>query len=226
MVGQKKPGPSPAPLVFLGPPGAGKGTQAREIVKQLGIPHISTGDMFRENAERKTPLGLKAKATMDSGELVGDDLVNEMVRERISRDDCGQGFLLDGYPRTLAQAKALKEILRQKGSGAPVVIHLRLGYNTVVKRLSGRRICPVCNRIYNLSLQPPAQPGICDEDGASLQQRADDREEAIRERLSAYEAQTSPLIDFYRNEGRFYEVDADQAPERITGAIHRILDAA
>ena len=226
MVGQNKPGPSPGPLVFLGPPGAGKGTQAREIVKQLGIPHISTGDMFRENVERETPLGLRAKATMDSGELVGDDLVNEMVRERISRDDCGQGFLLDGYPRTLAQAKALKEFLRQKGFGAPVVIHLRLGYNTVVERLSGRRICPVCNRIYNLCLQPPAQPGICDEDGASLQQRPDDREEAIRERLSAYESQTAPLMDFYRNEGRFYEVDADQAPERITGAINRIVHAS
>ena len=106
------------------------------------------------------------------------------------------------------------------------MIHLRLGYNTVVERLSGRRICPVCNRIYNLSLQPPAQPGICDADGASLQQRPDDREAAIRERLSAYETQTAPLIAFYRNEGRFYEVDADQAPERITGAIHRILDAS
>ena len=226
MVGQKKPGPSPGPLVFLGPPGAGKGTQAREIVKQLGVPHISTGDMFRENAERKTPLGLKAKATMDSGELVGDDVVNEMVQERISRDDCGRGFLLDGYPRTLAQAEALKGILRQKESGAPVVIYLRLGYNIVVERLSGRRICPVCNRIYNLSLQPPAQLGICDADGASLQQRPDDREEAIRERLSAYETQTAPLIAFYRNEGRFYEVDADQAPGRITGAIHRILNAS
>ena len=226
MVGQKKPGPSPGPLVFLGPPGAGKGTEAREIVKQLGIPHISTGDMFRENAERKTPLGLKAKATMDSGELVGDDVVNEMVQERISRDDCGRGFLLDGYPRTLAQAEALKGILRQKESGAPVVIYLRLGYNIVVERLSGRRICPVCNRIYNLSLQPPAQLGICDADGASLQQRPDDREEAIRERLSAYETQTAPLIAFYRNEGRFYEVDADQAPGRITGAIHRILNAS
>ncbi|MCH8265956.1 MAG: adenylate kinase [Acidobacteria bacterium] len=226
MVRQKRSDSSPGPLVFLGPPGAGKGTQAREIVKQLGVPHISTGDMFRENAERKTPLGLKAKATMDSGGLVGDDVVNEMVQERISRDDCGRGFLLDGYPRTLAQAEALKGILKQKGSGAPVVIHLRLGYNTVVERLSGRRICPVCNRIYNLSLQPPAQPGICDADGASLQQRPDDREAAIRERLSAYETQTAPLIAFYRNEGRFYEVDADQAPGRITGAIHRILNAS
>ena len=226
MVRQKRADSSPGPLVFLGPPGAGKGTQAREIVKQLGIPHISTGDMFRDNAERKTPLGLKAKATMDSGGLVGDDVVNAMVRERISRDDCARGFLLDGYPRTLAQAEALKGILKQKGSGASVVIHLRLGYNTVVERLSGRRICPVCNRIYNLKLQPPAQPGICDADGASLQQRPDDREAAIRERLSAYETQTAPLIAFYRNEGRFYEVDADQAPERITGAIHRILNAS
>ncbi len=226
MVRQEISNPSPGPLVFLGPPGAGKGTQAREIVKQLGIPHISTGDMFRENVERETPLGLKAKATMDSGELVGDDVVNEMVQERISRDDCGRGFLLDGYPRTLAQAEALQGILKQKGFGAPVVIHLRLGYNTVVERLSGRRICPVCNRIYNLSLQSPAQPGICDEDGVSLQQRPDDREETIRERLSAYETQTVPLIAFYRNEGRFYEVDADQAPEKITGAINRILNAS
>ncbi len=226
MVRQKRSDPSPGPLIFLGPPGGGKGTKAWKIVKQLGIPHISTGDMFRDNAERKTPLGLKAKATMESGELVGDDVVNEMVQERISRDDCARGFLLDGYPRTLAQAEALKGSLLQKGYGVPVVIHLRLGYDTVVERLSGRRICPVCNRIYNLKLQPPAQPGICDADGASLQQRPDDREEAIRERLSAYETQTAPLIAFYRNEGRFYEVDADQAPERITGAINRILDAS
>ena len=226
MVGQKRSDTSPGPVVLLGPPGAGKGTQAREIVKQLGIPHISTGDMFRENVEKETPLGLRAKAIMDSGELVGDDVVNEMVRERISRDDCTEGFLLDGYPRTLAQAEALKAILRQKGAQAPVVLCLRLGYNTVVERLAGRRICPVCNRTYNLSLQPPAQPGICDEDGASLQQRPDDCEEVIRERLSAYETQTSPLMGFYRNEGRFYEVDADQAPEKLTSALSRILQVA
>jgi adenylate kinase len=217
--------PMPGPVIFLGAPGAGKGTQAREIAKQLGIPHISTGDIFRENVEKKTPLGVAAKAVMEAGGLVSDDLVNEMVRNRLGLQDCQRGFLLDGYPRTLPQAEALKGILKQIAQKDPVVVNLSVSYNAVVRRLSGRRVCPVCKRTYNLSSQPPARDGVCDDDGASLQQRSDDREEAIRERLSAYEAQTAPLIEFYKKSGRFFEVDGDQSPQEITGALSRLLQA-
>ena len=211
-------------VVFLGPPGAGKGTQARLVARHLQIPHISTGDLFRDNVSKETPLGLLAKALMDRGELLSDDVVNEMVRERLSEPDCEKGFLLDGYPRTLAQADALKEMLRQRGCGLPVVVNLGVSYNVIVKRLGGRRICPICQRTYNLVSQPPRNDRVCDDDGASLEQRPDDREEAIRERLSAYEAQTAPLIEYYKKEGRFYEVDADRTPEQITDELMRVFD--
>jgi adenylate kinase len=218
--------PSPGPVVFLGPPGAGKGTQSRELAKRLGIPHISTGDMFRENVEKGTPLGKAAKSILEAGELVGDDLVNGMVRNRLSQPDCAHGFLLDGYPRTLPQAVALQQILKEKGQSGPVVLNLNVSYNVVVRRLSGRRVCPVCNRIYNLNSQPPAKDCVCDDDGAALQQRADDREEAIRERLSAYEVQTAPLVDFYKAEGRFFEIDADQNPGQITSELISLLQVS
>jgi len=182
--------------------------------------------MFRENVEKGTPLGRKAKTVMDAGDLVSDEIVNEMVRERISRPDCARGFLLDGYPRTLPQAHALEEILQREGRPTPLVVDLKVGYDVIVARLAGRRICPACHRTYNLNLQPPAKAGVCDEDGTPLQQRADDREEAIRGRLSAYEAQTSPLEDFYRGQGRFHEINADQSPEQITVALSRIFDAS
>ena len=162
---------------------------------------------------------------MEAGGLVNDDLVNEMVRNRLGREDCKRGSLLDGYPRTLPQAEALKGILKQIAQKDPVVVNLSVSYNEVVRRLSGRRVCPVCKRTYNLSSQPPARDGVCDDDGASLQQRSDDREEAIRERLSAYEAQTAPLIEFYKKSGRFFEVDGDQSPQEITGALSRLLQA-
>ncbi|MBI2818219.1 MAG: adenylate kinase [Acidobacteria bacterium] len=213
-------------LVFLGPPGAGKGTQAREIAKRLGIPHISTGDMFRENVEKGTPLGKAAKAILEAGDLVSDDLVNSMVRDRLSRPDCVAGFLLDGYPRTVPQAVALNELLREKGKEGPVVVNLSVSYNIVVRRLSGRRVCPVCNRTYNLHSQPPATDCVCDDDGTPLQQRSDDREEAIRERLAAYEALTAPLVNFYQADGRLYEVNADQSPQEITAALTRLLQGS
>ena len=214
---------TPGPLLFLGAPGAGKGTQATEVSKKLGIPHISTGDIFRENVRKQTPLGQQAKIVMDAGGLVGDDIVNAMVRERLSSDDCRRGFLLDGYPRTLPQAESLRSYLEERGLPQPIVVSLRVSYNTVVQRLSGRRVCPVCSRTYNLSSQPPARDGICDSDGAPLQQRSDDREEAIRKRLAAYEAETAPLVDFYKKNGRFFDVNADQSPEEISLALTRLL---
>jgi len=215
----------PGPIVFLGPPGAGKGTQAREIARRLKIPHISTGDMFRDNVQRQTPLGKAAKAVMEAGDLVSDDLVNQMVQDRLSQDDCKDGFLLDGYPRTLAQAQALKGIVDRIGQKEPVVVNLNVSYNTIVHRLSGRRVCPVCNRTYNLSWQPPARDNVCDDDGTPLQQRSDDREDAIRERLTAYEAQTAPVVEFYKRESGIFEIDADQTPDEITGRLARLFQA-
>ena len=211
-------------VVFLGPPGAGKGTQARLLARHLRIPHISTGNLFRENVSSGTPIGVAAKAFMERGDLVADDVVNEMVRQRLAQPDCQNGFLLDGYPRTLAQANALAEMLKQKGHPSPVAVNLRVSYNVIVKRLGGRRICPVCQRIYNLDSQPPRTDSVCDDDGRALQQRPDDREEAIRERLAAYEGQTAPLIDYYRKGGRFHEVNADRSPEQIAGELIRVFD--
>lgn len=215
--------PTAWPLIFLGAPGAGKGTQAREISQRLGIPHISTGAIFRENVRRGTPLGLLAKGCMEKGELVSDDVVNTMVRERLRQPDCVEGFLLDGYPRTVAQAKALRGMLHERGQDSPVVVNLRVSYDVIVERLSGRRTCPVCQRTYNLRSQPPHRDNVCDADGAALEQRADDREEAIRERLAAYEAQTAPLIDFYRTEGRILEVNGEQSPAQISDELGRLL---
>ena len=211
------------PLLLLGAPGAGKGTQAREICRRFGIPHISTGDMFRENVAQGTSLGKAVQAIMDRGDLVPDELVNKMVEDRLGWEDCRQGFLLDGYPRSVAQAEALHEILKAKGQRDPIVVNLHVGYNVIVERLSGRRVCPVCGRIYNLISNPPAKDSVCDDDGASLITRKDDREEAVQERLSEYEARTAPVVDFYKRKERFFEINAEQSPEQITGALARIL---
>jgi adenylate kinase len=215
--------PSRKALVFLGPPGAGKGTQARLLARSLSIPHISTGDLFRENVEKGTPLGRTAKAFMERGELVSDEVVNDMVRERLKKPDCDSGFLLDGYPRTLPQAEMLKGFLRERSYGAPLVVNLGVSYTEIVNRLGGRRVCPVCQRTYNLVTQPPSNDSVCDDDGAALQQRQDDREEAIRERLSAYEAQTAPLIEYYKAQGNLYEVNAERGPELISDELMRVI---
>ena len=210
-------------LVFLGPPGAGKGTQARLVARGLSIPHISTGDLFRENVEKGTPLGRTAQALMERGELVNDEVVNGMVQRRLREPDCDAGFLMDGYPRTLRQAETLKEFLREKSCGAPLVVNLGVSYTVIVKRLGGRRICPVCQRTYNLVSQPPSEDNVCDDDGAVLQHRPDDREEAIQERLSAYEAQTAPLIEYYKAQECLHEVNADRTPEQVTDELMQVI---
>jgi len=212
-------------LVFLGAPGAGKGTQAREIARRLGIPHISTGAIFRENVQRGTALGLLAKGSVEKGELVGDDVVNTLIRERLREPDCASGFLLDGYPRTVPQAQALKSILGQLGQGPPVVVNLRVRYDVIVERLSGRRTCPVCQRTYNLRSRPPLQDNLCDVDRAALVQRADDREEAVRQRLAAYERQTAPLVDYYRDAEQLLDVDGEKGASEITNELGRLLAA-
>lgn len=214
------------PLIFLGAPGAGKGTQAKGLVKRYGVPQISTGDMFRDQVARGTDLGRRAKAIMESGALVPDEIVCAMVEDRLRAPDCTRGFILDGFPRTVPQAGTLSGILQKMGWQTPLVINLAVDYNLLLRRLTGRRSCPQCGKIYNVYLQPPAREGFCDIDSTALIHRPDDREEVIRERLAAYEAQTRPLVDHYRAAGRFHEVDGNQAAEAITGELFRLLDAA
>lgn len=211
------------PIILLGAPGAGKGTQAKLIVDFYGVPQISTGDLLREHVAKGTELGRKAKEIMEKGNLVPDELVCGMVAERLSRPDCSRGFILDGFPRTVAQARWLDEFLGTKlfenQAGAPiqpVVISIAVGYNQLLRRLTGRRSCPTCGRIYNVHFQPPRVADVCDADGSKLQTRRDDCEEVISERLKAYEKQTLPLTEYYRGKGQLREVNGDAAPEAVS----------
>jgi adenylate kinase len=210
-------------LIFFGPPGAGKGTQAQAVAVEFGIPHISTGDMLREAARKGTALGLAAKARMDSGELVCDEVVSGIAAERIAQPDCEDGFILDGFPRTLGQAQFLDELLREQGREQPLVIYLRVDSEVLAKRLGGRRTCPTCGRIYNMYFNPPLRDEVCDVDGAPLVRRADDHEEAIRQRLAAYHAMTQPLIDYYRERSLLYDVDGDRTPEEVARDVIELV---
>jgi len=214
------------PIVLLGPPGAGKGTQAKRITERYGIPQISTGDLLRENVKNGTVLGLKAKDIMARGELVPDELLYDMVAERLRRPDCERGYILDGFPRTAAQAAWLDGFLEReiidnskRGSWLPFVISVDVDYNVLLLRLTGRRTCPTCERIYNVHYQPPRVDQVCDVDGAKLVTRNDDREEVIRERLQAYERQTRPVAEYFQQKGRLVRVDgmlsADQVTEQV-----------
>jgi adenylate kinase len=213
-------------LIFLGPPGAGKGTQAREISRRYGIPHLSTGDMFREHIARGTDLGRRAKPVMDSGQLVPDEIVLGMVEERICRPDCTAGFVLDGFPRTLAQAEALEKILEGHHLGRPVVVNLVVDPELMFRRMEGRRTCSQCGQIYNLHDSPPRQPGRCDKCGGELVQRPDDRPEVMRERRTAYERQTRPLVDYYQTRGQLFEVDGSKDVESVRRDLLALLDRA
>ena len=210
-------------VIFLGPPGAGKGTQAKQIAESYGVPHLSTGDMFREHVSRGTPLGLRAKPIMERGELVPDDLVLSMVEGRISRPDTADGFILDGFPRTVPQAEKLDEILRRRFKTEPLVVHFVVDKNQLMRRLTGRRVCGIGGEIYNIYDHPPKVPGRCDRDGGELTQRPDDREEVIAERLAAYERQTRPLVDYYRQQGVLKDVDGMAAPEAVTKNVLGLL---
>lgn len=213
-------------LVFLGAPGAGKGTQARQISKALGFPQISTGDILRAAAKKGTALGLAAKAKMEAGELVPDDVVCAIVEERIDEPDCRQGFILDGVPRTISQAKFVDRMLQARGLGDPLVFDIRVDHELLMKRLTGRRTCSICGEIYNIYWDPPKMEGVCDKDGGRLLQRADDQEEAIRHRLLEYEKQTSPLIDFYRARNLLHEVDGNRSPELIAKDVLNVVGSA
>lgn len=216
-------------VIFLGPPGSGKGTQAKELARKFGVPHLSTGDMLREHIANGTPLGLKAKPIMERGELVPDSLVLRIVAERIERSDCFDGFVFDGFPRTVTQARYLGELLKQHGLKQPFVIHMVIGTAVLMRRLTGRRVCKVCGEIYNIYDRPPKVEGICDVDGGELIHRPDDREEVVAPRLHAYEKQTAPLVSYYRKLGALEDINADKSVEeveqQIWQCVMRILGA-
>jgi len=209
-------------VLLFGPPGCGKGTQSAFLTERLQIPVISTGEMFRAECKAGTELGRRASAILAAGGLVGDDIVNGMVANRIDRKDCARGFLLDGYPRTVPQAKWFTRLLGDRGLPQPVVIHLDVADCVLVERLTARRQCPQCQRIYNLLSQPPLVAGRCDGDGAALVRRDDDREAVIRRRLAEYEAQTGPVLDWYGISG-IHRIEADRDPLLIAEAIGKLL---
>ncbi len=210
-------------LIFLGAPGAGKGTQAREVSKKFAIPQISTGDILREAVRKQTPLGLKAKAVMESGALVPDEVVCGLVEERIAEPDCGKGFILDGFPRTIAQGEFLGKTLQAKQRGNPLAVNIRVDLDVLLKRLTGRRTCSVCGEIYNVYFNPPKKEGVCNKDGGNLLHRADDNEETIRQRLTAYDQQTKPLIEYYRGQSFLHEVEGNRDPEEIAKELIQFL---
>lgn len=219
------------PVILLGAPGAGKGTQAKRISERYGIPQISTGDLLRENISRGTGLGMEAQSRMERGELVPDELVCQMVAARLAQSDCARGFILDGFPRTVAQAEWLDKHLaanhvfeREKGGNAPVVIQFAVEYNQLLQRLTGRRTCPTCGRIYNVHTQPPLTEGVCDIDGSALVTRKDDRDDVILERLRTYELQTLPLVNYYRQRNRLREVDGGGAVDQITAETFKAIE--
>lgn len=211
-------------MILFGPPGSGKGTQARLIRECLGVPHISTGDMLRERTQAGDSLGIVIKRLLDEGELVTDELVNQMVDERISKPDCRKGFILDGYPRTLSQAGTICRQLADRGTGW-LVVHLKVDYNEIIRRLADRRSCARCAAVYNLTSHPPRVAGVCDRCASPLTIRDDDRESVVRKRLEAYDERTRPLLDYFSGaDGAFCEVSgAGDAPPLIATRICELL---
>ncbi|MDH7487553.1 MAG: adenylate kinase [Anaerolineae bacterium] len=209
-------------LVLLGPPGAGKGTQAERLEKELGLPHVASGDLFREHLSKGTALGSLAKTYMDRGDLVPDDVTIAMIRERLQRPDCAQGAILDGFPRTQAQARGLDDMLADMGRALDGVLYLAVPDEELVQRLSGRWICRQCQTPYHTLFSPPAQAGVCDACGGELYQRDDDRPETVRARLRVYHQQTAPLIDYYRRAGLLVEVDGSGDIESVAAALLKV----
>ena len=206
-------------LVLVGPPGAGKGTQAQFLAAHFAIPHISTGDIFRANLKGNTPLGIEAKKYMDKGELVPDSVTNDMVKDRLGQDDLANGFLLDGYPRNVAQAEVLRAVLAEKETPLHAALELSVDQDEIIARLSGRRSCTECQRPFHITNEKPAVEGICDSCGGKLIQREDDKAEVIKRRLEVYAEQTEPIISFYRSEGLLITISA-------MGPVNEITDSA
>ena len=210
-------------VIFLGPPGAGKGTQAKELSRRFSAPHLSTGDMLREHVAQGTSLGQRAQPIMSRGELVPDSIVLRMVAERIERPDCTHGFVFDGFPRTVTQAQWLGELLKQHGFKQPLVVHMVIDQALLLRRITGRRMCKVGGEIYNVYERPPKVEGRCDNDGGELEQRADDREEIVGPRLAAYEKQTAPLAAYYRRLGRLRDIDASKGVDEVAASIVAVV---
>jgi adenylate kinase len=221
----------PGPILLLGAPGSGKGTQSDQLVKLWNIPHISTGEILRANMAQGTALGKIAQQSVNRGELVHDSLVNEMVAARLREPDTANGYILDGFPRTLGQATWLDERLASDGQSLPVIaVNIQVDYNQLLRRITGRRNCPVCGTIYNVYMNPPKREGFCDIEGAALVQRADDTEKVFKERMRVYEGLTAPVIEHYRALGRFAEVDGDRPigviAAGIVAAVERLRNEA
>jgi len=212
-------------LILLGPPGAGKGTQAQRMVDRYHIPQISTGDILRAGVKESTPLGMKAKGFMDQGQLVPDEIVIGIIEERLKAKDCDPGFILDGFPRTIPQGEALHPILTKMGKKIDFVINIEVDPEELVRRLTGRRTCKNCGAMFHLFFQPPKKEGICDRCGGTLYQRADDKEETIRTRLKEYEKQTAPLIQYYQGKKTLRSIQGIGGPDQIFSQIIRLLDA-
>jgi adenylate kinase len=213
-------------FIFLGPPGAGKGTQSKRLARQWGVPHLSTGDMLREAVSSGNDLGRVAKPIMERGELVPDGLVLKMVEARLLKPDASAGFVFDGFPRTLPQAQELDAILDRRGFGRPVVVDFEIDPEVLIRRLSGRWMCSVGGEIYNVNDAPPKVAGICDHDGGKLVQRPDDRPEVVRQRLVAYERLTKPLADYYRRQGVLDVIQADAPVDEVTRKLAAIVERA
>lgn len=213
-------------IVLLGPPGSGKGTQASALQDRWGVAHISSGDLLREHVKQETELGRQAKPYMDRGDLVPDALILDMMAERLGRSDAQAGFALDGFPRTVAQAEALAARLAAMGRDLDAVIYLQVPEKELLRRLSGRRTCSRCHAIYQIHTMPPKVEGVCDRCGGELIQRADEREEVVRNRLEVYARQTAPLLAYYRGRGLLHEIDGTIGVENVMAEIRRVLEGA
>jgi adenylate kinase len=213
-------------VIMLGAPGAGKGTQAAILSKEILLPHIASGDLFRQALEKKTELGLLAKSYMDRGELDPDDITIKMILERIDLSDCASGCLFDGFPRTLGQAEALDKFLAEQGKGIDKAVYIKVPEEELMKRLSGRWICRDCQTPYHMVTSPPKMPGICDKCGGELYQRPDDKEETVRERLKVFFSQTVPILDYYQKQNKLIEVNGSRTIQEVADEIIPLVKAA
>ncbi len=211
-------------VVLLGPPGAGKGTQALRLAKSMGVPHVSSGDIFRENLKNQTELGVIAKTYIDQGQLVPDDVTIGMIRDRLSRPDCKEGAILDGFPRTPLQAEALEQILREFNCDLCAVLHIKVDEEILARRTCGRLTCRKAGHIFHMEFNPPKVAGICDIDGSELYQRPDDMRETVLERIEVYKRETEPLIEHFRESGLLREVDGDNPIEEVTATMIALLE--
>lgn len=210
-------------IIMLGAPGAGKGTQAKKIAAKYSIPHVSTGDIFRANIKGGTELGKKAQSYMDKGELVPDELVVDLVRDRLNQDDCANGFMLDGFPRTVFQAEELDKIMAEKELSITKVLNIEVEPSKLIDRIAGRRVCKACGATYNINTKPTAKEGVCDACGGEVYQRADDNRETVENRINVYNSQTAPLVEYYEKAGSLATINGDQPMDSVFSDITKVL---